>query len=50
MKSQDEEFNELRKMAKDWEIAKRKWAKTLLYFKQQQEALGSQVEALRKIF
>ncbi len=48
MKSQDEEPKELRKMAKVLETAKKKWVETLFHYKQQQEALGSQVEALTK--
>ncbi len=48
MKSQDEELKELRKMIKAQETTKRKWAETLFLYKQQQEALGSQVEALTK--
>ncbi len=48
MKSQDEELKELRKMAKVLETAKKKWVETLFHYKQQQEALGSQVEALTK--
>ncbi len=48
MKSQDEKLKELMKMAKNQETAKKKWAKTLFHYRQQQEALGSQVEALTK--
>ncbi len=35
-------------MAKVLETTKKKWAETLFHYKEQQEALGSQVEALTK--
>ncbi len=35
-------------MAEDWETIEKKWVETMLHYKQQQEALGSQVEALTK--
>jgi hypothetical protein len=46
MKSQDEEFKELKKVVEDWETIERKSAETLFHYKQQHEALGNQVEAL----
>ncbi len=48
MKSQDEEQQELKQKVEVQETIKRKWAKTLLFYKQQQKALGSQVEELTK--
>ncbi len=48
MKSQGEELKELKKIAEAWETVERKWAKRLFHYKQQQEVLGSQVEALTK--
>ncbi len=42
MKSQAEYLKELRK-----EVTKKKWVETMLHYKQQQEALSSQVETLR---
>ncbi len=35
-------------MAKAWETTKRKWTQALFNYKQQQEALNNQVEALTK--
>ncbi len=46
MKFQIEELKELRKTAKVHKTIERKWAETLFTYKQQKEALGSQVEAL----
>ncbi len=48
MKSQDEKLKELRMLVEAWEAMERKWAETLFHYKQQQEALGSQLEALIK--
>jgi inorganic pyrophosphatase len=48
MKSQDEKLKELRMIVEAWEAMERKWAETLFHYKQQQEALGSQLEALIK--
>ncbi len=61
MKEQDEEFMEntwlvksqikklqLRKMVEVQKIIERKWTETLFNYKQQKEALSSQVEALTK--
>jgi tRNA nucleotidyltransferase/poly(A) polymerase len=48
MKTQAKELKELKKTVEAWETIKRKWAKTLFHYKQQQEALGSHVEALTK--
>ncbi len=48
MKSQIEELKELRKTTKGQEIIEKKWIKTLFNYKQQQEALSSQVKALTK--
>ncbi len=44
LKLQDEKLHDLRHKAKIWETTKRKWTKTLLFHKQQQKALGSQVK------
>ncbi len=46
MKSQVEELRELRKMTEAQEVIERKWAEALFHYKQEQEALGSHVEAL----
>ncbi len=46
MKSQVEELRELRKMTEAQDVIERKWAQTLFHYKQEQEALGSHVEAL----
>jgi hypothetical protein len=35
-------------MVEAWEVTKKKWVKALFHYKQQQEALNSQVEALTK--
>ncbi len=35
-------------MIKAWETIERKWAETLFHYEKQQEALGSQLEALTK--
>ncbi len=48
MKSQDEKLQELKQKVEVQETIKRKWAKALLLYKQQHEALGSQVKALIK--
>ncbi len=48
MKSQDEKLKELRKMVEDQETIEKKWVETLFHYKQQQEALGSQIEPLIK--
>ncbi len=47
MKSQVEELQKLKKMAEAWETSK-SLGKTLFQYKQQNEVLGSQVEALTK--
>ncbi len=46
MKSQVKKLKELKRMTKAQEALERKWAETLFHYKQQQEALGSQVLAL----
>ncbi len=48
MKSQVEKLQELRKTTKAWEATKKKLLETLFQYKQQNEVLGSQVEALTK--
>ncbi len=48
MKFEIEELKELRKTTKVRETIERKWTKTLFIYKQQKEALSSQVEALTK--
>ncbi len=48
LKLQDEKLHDLRHKAKIWETTKRKWTKTLLFHKQQQKALGSQVKEFTK--
>ncbi len=48
MKSEIEELKELRKTVEVLETIERKWTKTLFIYKQQKEALSSQVEALTK--
>ncbi len=48
MKSHDEKLKELQNMAKYQETIERKWVETMFHYKQQKEALGSQVEALTK--
>ncbi len=41
-------MKELKKIAEAYESTKRKWTKTLFYYKQHHEVLSSQVEALTK--
>jgi hypothetical protein len=48
LKSQDEELQDLMQKSKIWETIERKWTEVLLFHKQQQEALGSQVKTLVK--
>ncbi len=48
MKSQEEELKELRKIVEAWKSINRKWVDTLFHYKQQYEALGSQVETSTK--
>ncbi len=48
MKSQIKELKELGKTGKVWEAIEKKWIETLFNYKQQKEALNSQVEALIK--
>ncbi len=48
LKSQDEKLQNLRHKVKIWETTKRKWTKTLLRHKKQQEASNNQVKALTK--
>ncbi len=48
MKSQVEELHEVKQKVKIWETTKKKWLEALLFYKQQQKALGSEVEAFIK--
>ncbi len=48
MKSHAKELQEMKQKAEVWETIERKWAKALLFYKQQHEALGNQVKALTK--